>query len=63
MGVYGCTAVCSVLAYLWLILILLGPTPDVITLTEALATLLFFPLFVLIAYACDVLPARLARRR
>lgn len=37
MGVYACTATCSMLAYLWLILILMGTSPDVVTLAEVRA--------------------------
>ena len=34
LGVYACTAVCSILAYLWLLFILMGNSPDVVTLPE-----------------------------
>jgi len=51
--VYAITAVSSTLAYLWLVVILLGTTPDVVDLPEAILTFLFFPLLVGTAYIAD----------
>jgi len=51
--VYLVTAVCSVFAYVWLLIILAGISPDVIELWEAIVTLLFFPILVCICYMLD----------
>mmetsp|Transcript_145787 Transcript_145787/g.254532 ORF Transcript_145787/g.254532 Transcript_145787/m.254532 type:complete len:852 (-) Transcript_145787:1496-4051(-) len=53
-GVYSVTAFASVAAYLWLLLVLLGTSPNEVTIGEAVTTLLFFPVLVLTAYAFDV---------
>lgn len=54
MGVFSVTCTTSIFAYVWLIIILvLPPTPDVCTWWEGLLTFLFFPAFVLAAYAAD----------
>lgn len=50
---YGVTALFSVFAYVWLIIILIVWTPDVVTITEAVITLLCFPVLVMLAYAAD----------
>ncbi|XP_077490195.1 sodium/calcium exchanger 3-like [Amblyomma americanum] len=51
--VFGITAFFSVFAYLWMLVVLRGSSPDVVELWEALLTLLFFPLLVFLAYAAD----------
>merc|ERR1740133_815098 len=51
--VYIVTAVCSVGAYLWLMFILMVTSPDVCDLWEALVTLLFTPLLIIVAYFAD----------
>lgn len=51
--VFGITAFFSVFAYLWLLVVLMGSSPNVIELWEAILTLLFFPLLVFLAYAAD----------
>mmetsp|Transcript_66638 Transcript_66638/g.104157 ORF Transcript_66638/g.104157 Transcript_66638/m.104157 type:complete len:986 (+) Transcript_66638:60-3017(+) len=48
------TAVFSVFAYLWLALVLGLTTPDVVTPGEGIATFLFFPLLVVLAYLADI---------
>ena len=53
LGVFGVTAVCSVFAYIWLLVILVAATPDVVTITEGALTFGFFPLLVMAAYAAD----------
>lgn len=54
MGVFSVTCSTSIFAYIWLIIILvLPPTPDQCTWWEGLITFLFFPAFVLAAYAAD----------
>jgi len=52
-GVYMITAFFSVFAYVWLVIILLVTSPEIITLPEALITLLLFPLVVLMAFVAD----------
>lgn len=52
--VFMATAISSVLAYFWMLLILVGTSPDVITIAEGVITLVFFPLLVIIAYALDI---------
>lgn len=51
--VFGVTAFCSVMAYVWLIVILKLNTADVVDLWEAIFTFLLFPMLVIIAYMAD----------
>lgn len=51
--VFGVTATFSVFAYVWLLIILMWITPNVVDLWEAILTFVFFPILVLIAYAAD----------
>ena len=51
--VYCVTSIFSVLAYVWLVLILLAWSPNIITPIEALITLLLFPVLVWIAFMAD----------
>ena len=51
--VFGVTAFASVFAYIWLIIILIGNTKDYVDLWEAIITLLFFPILVIVAYLVD----------
>ena len=51
--VFAITAVFSVFAYIWLIIILVVITPDYVDLWEAIVTFLFFPIMVLLAYMAD----------
>jgi solute carrier family 8 (sodium/calcium exchanger) len=53
MKVFGITAFSSVFAYLWLLIILMAWTPNVVTLEEAIITFLFFPLLVILAFMAD----------
>jgi len=53
MGVFTVTAIFAVLAYVWLIVILEGTSPNAIEIWEAVLTLAFFPLLVVIAYFLD----------
>eukprot|EP00054_Salpingoeca_dolichothecata_P021636 m.138988 g.138988 ORF g.138988 m.138988 type:complete len:841 (+) comp24055_c1_seq3:37-2559(+) len=53
LGVFAVTSSMSIFAYLWLLIILLGSTPDAIELWEGLVTLFFFPLLVFVAYLAD----------
>lgn len=51
--VFGITATFSVLAYIWLLVILKWVSPDEVELWEAILTFVFFPILVLIAYCAD----------
>jgi len=53
-GVFAVTATFSIFAYLWLLFILLGPSPNVVDVWEGMLTFLFFPILVLIAYLVDI---------
>jgi len=52
-GVFGITAVASLFAYGWMVIVLGFITPDEVHILEALATLLFFPLLVWVSWAQD----------
>ncbi|CAK9001842.1 unnamed protein product [Durusdinium trenchii] len=52
-GVFAVTASFSVFAYLWLLVICMLWTPDIITIEEGLITFFLFPVLVLIAYMAD----------
>ncbi|KAJ8605365.1 hypothetical protein CTAYLR_002366 [Chrysophaeum taylorii] len=53
-GVFRTTSFFSIFAYVWLLIILMGPwSPDVVELWEAVLTFMFFPLLVLLAYGAD----------
>eukprot|EP00913_Durusdinium_trenchii_P030159 g28259.t1 len=51
--VFAVTASFSVFAYLWLLVICMLWTPDIITIEEGLITFFLFPVLVLIAYMAD----------
>ncbi|KAF2361476.1 Sodium/calcium exchanger membrane region [Trinorchestia longiramus] len=51
--VFAITSVFSLVAYLWLLLILVAISPNVVEVWEALVTLLFFPLLVLLAWLAE----------
>jgi len=51
--VYCITATFSVFAYLWLLLILMGSSPNVVEVWEAVLTFLFFPLLLTLAWMAD----------
>lgn len=52
-NVFIITSFFSVFAYIWLFLILVIISPDVIEVWEAVLTFLFFPLLVILAYVAD----------
>eukprot|EP00929_Paragymnodinium_shiwhaense_P063163 TRINITY_DN31572_c1_g3_i1.p1 TRINITY_DN31572_c1_g3~~TRINITY_DN31572_c1_g3_i1.p1 ORF type:complete len:829 (-),score=228.03 TRINITY_DN31572_c1_g3_i1:145-2631(-) len=52
-GVYVLTAVFSIFAYLWLLLILLVFSPNVVEPWEGIVTFLYFPVLVSLAYLTD----------
>jgi len=51
--VYIVTASCSIFAYLWLLFILVGTSPNVVEVWEGVLTFLFFPMIVLVAWVAD----------
>jgi solute carrier family 8 (sodium/calcium exchanger) len=51
--VFAITAFFSVFAYIWLLIILVGITPDYVDLWEAIVTFLMFPFLVILAYLAD----------
>lgn len=53
-SVFAVTASFSVFAYLWLVVILMFSSPDVVEIWEGLLTFLFFPILVVLAYMADI---------
>ena len=51
--VYAVTATASLFAYIWLVIILMAWTPNMVTVEEGIITFFFFPLLVAMAYAMD----------
>lgn len=51
--VFGLTAVCSVFAYIWLVIVLRVHSENIIDLWEAIFTFLLFPILVILAYMAD----------
>lgn len=51
--VYAVTATFSIFAYLWVLVVLTGISPNVVEIWEGVVTLLFFPLLLAIAFAAD----------
>ncbi|XP_028395158.1 sodium/calcium exchanger 3-like [Dendronephthya gigantea] len=51
--VFAVTAVCSVMAYVWLVIILKVSSENVVDLWEAIFTFLLFPMLVIVAYMAD----------
>jgi len=51
--VYGITAVSSLFAYIWLLIILQIITPNKVDVWEGVLTFLFFPVLVIMAYGAD----------
>lgn len=51
--VFGITSFFCVFAYVWLSIVLLVSSPDIVELWEAIVTFLFFPILILIAFLVD----------
>ncbi|XP_076305676.1 sodium/calcium exchanger 3-like isoform X2 [Tachypleus tridentatus] len=51
--VFAITSFFSVFAYIWLLIILVAISPNVVELWEALITFLYFPILVVLAYFAD----------
>jgi len=54
LGVFAVTAFSSIFAYVWLVVILMFSSPDVVDVWEGVVTLLFMPLLILVAYLMDI---------
>mmetsp|Transcript_30879 Transcript_30879/g.39772 ORF Transcript_30879/g.39772 Transcript_30879/m.39772 type:complete len:589 (+) Transcript_30879:107-1873(+) len=52
-GVFVVTAVSSLFAYLWILVILQLSSPDIVEVWEGILTFLFFPVLVYVAYGMD----------
>lgn len=53
MGVFTITAIASVFAYVWLYIVLAVSSPGVVKLWEAIVTLLFFFVLIILAFIAD----------
>ena len=53
LGVFTITSIFSVLAYVWMLVVYTSWTPDVVTIPEALLTLLFLGVMLGFAYSAD----------
>lgn len=53
MKVFAVTSFCCIWAYVWLIIVLIVWTPNIVTIEEAVLTLLMFPALILVAYLAD----------
>eukprot|EP00820_Chromera_velia_P002823 Cvel_16274.t1-p1 / transcript=Cvel_16274.t1 / gene=Cvel_16274 / organism=Chromera_velia_CCMP2878 / gene_product=Sodium/calcium exchanger 1, putative / transcript_product=Sodium/calcium exchanger 1, putative / location=Cvel_scaffold1246:110-5656(-) / protein_length=672 / sequence_SO=supercontig / SO=protein_coding / is_pseudo=false len=53
LGVFAVTATASLFAYMWMLVILVWNTPDLIDIWEGALTFVFFPILVAISYAAD----------
>ena len=51
--VFCITAMFSILAYVWLLVVLVFVSKDLVEIWEAVLTFLFFPILVILAYATD----------
>lgn len=52
-GVFFITAIFSLFAYIWLLIIVQLHTPDIVDVSEGVLTFVFFPVLVAISYASD----------
>mmetsp|Transcript_100569 Transcript_100569/g.260356 ORF Transcript_100569/g.260356 Transcript_100569/m.260356 type:complete len:959 (+) Transcript_100569:183-3059(+) len=53
-AVYHITVIFSLFAYFWLLVMVTIWTPDIITIPEAIITLIMFPILVVISYFADI---------
>ena len=51
--VFALTSLFSLFAYIWMVIVLVAVTPNQIDLWEAILTLAFFPIMVIMAYITD----------
>jgi len=57
LGVFAVTSVFSLWAYIWMLVVLTATSPEYVTLVEAIITLVFFVLLIVIAFAADKINA------
>jgi len=62
LGVFAITGVASMIAYLWMFIVLQINTPDYVDLWEAIVTFVAFIVLVLLAYCADIYNARKLKR-
>ena len=55
LGVFWVTAISSMWAYIWLLIVLKFSTPDYVSLTEACLTLIFFFVLIVVAFSFNKL--------
>lgn len=53
MRVFAVTCTSSFWAYIWMLIVLKSWTPDFVSITEAILTLIFFVTLIVLAYAAD----------
>ena len=58
MGVFAVTCTASFFAYIWLYIVLMVVTPDVVDLWEGILTLCYFLILIITAYVADRINAR-----
>lgn len=51
--VYVTTTFASLFAYMWMLIVLIAITPDVVDLWEAIVTFMFFPILIVMSYLVD----------
>lgn len=52
-AVFFVTSICSLFAYMWMLIIVLFITPDKVDIWEGVVTLAFFPIFLILAFLAD----------
>lgn len=52
--VFIITASFSMFAYIWLLIILMGTSPNIVEVWEGVLTLVWMPLLIIIAYCADI---------
>mmetsp|Transcript_23509 Transcript_23509/g.16688 ORF Transcript_23509/g.16688 Transcript_23509/m.16688 type:complete len:198 (+) Transcript_23509:272-865(+) len=62
LGVFAITGTASMIAYLWMFIVLSVNSPDYVELWEAIVTLVAFVVLVLLAYAADLYNAKKVKK-
>jgi solute carrier family 8 (sodium/calcium exchanger) len=62
LGVFWVTTISSIFAYVWLLIVLKFWTPNYVSLTEAVLTMIFFFLLVICAFTADKINERIQRK-
>lgn len=63
LGVFWVTTISSIWAYVWLLIVLKFWTPNYVSLTEAVLTMIFFFLLIMIAFSADKINQRIQRSK